>query len=42
MGDKEGSDELAGRSGGRRAGNKVKEAVQSKDKKDNTKKKTSY
>ena len=42
MGDKEGPDELTGRSGGRRAGNEVKEAVQSKDKKDDTKKKTSY
>src|ERR1700736_13062 len=42
MGDKERSDELAGRSGGRRAGNEVEEAIQSKDKKDDTKKKTSY
>jgi hypothetical protein len=42
MGDKERPDELAGRSGGRRAGNELEEAVQSKDQKDDTKKKTSY
>src|SRR5882724_2031111 len=40
MGDKEGPDELAGRSGRRRTGNEVEEAVQSKDEKDETKKKT--
>jgi hypothetical protein len=42
MGDKERSDELAGRSGGRRAGNEVEEAIQAKDKKDDPKKRTSY
>jgi hypothetical protein len=41
MGDKERPDELAGRSGRRRAGNEVEEAVQSKDQKDEAKKETS-
>src|SRR5439155_5788661 len=41
VGDKERPDELAGRSGGRRAGNEVEEAVQSKDEKDEAKKETS-
>jgi hypothetical protein len=41
MGDKERPDELASRSGRRRAGNEVEEAVQSKDEKDESKKKTS-
>ncbi len=41
MGDKESPDELARRSGGRRAGNEVEEAVQSEDEKDEAKKKTS-
>src|SRR4029077_4323750 len=41
MGDKERPDELAGRSGRRRAWNEVEEAVQSKDEKDESKKKTS-
>src|SRR6267378_3983628 len=41
MGNKERPDELAGRSGGRRAGNEVEEAVQSKDEEDESKKKTS-
>src|SRR5207249_11793899 len=40
MGDKERPDELAGRSGRRRAGNEVEEAIQSKDEKDETKKET--
>jgi hypothetical protein len=40
MGDKERPDELASRSGGRRAGNEVKEAVQSEDEKDESKKET--
>ena len=40
MGDKEGPDELASRSGGRRAGNEVEEAVQSEDEKDEAKEKT--
>ena len=38
MGDKERPDELTRRSGGRRAGNEVEEAVQSEDEKDETKK----
>jgi hypothetical protein len=41
MGDKERPDELAGRSGRRRAGNEVEEAVQSKDEKDESQKETS-
>src|SRR5437867_12567187 len=41
MGDKERPDELASRSGRRRAGNEVEEAVQSEDEKDESKKKTS-
>src|SRR5436190_20558023 len=41
MGNKERPDELAGRSGGRRAGNEVEEAVQSEDEKDESKKETS-
>ena len=41
MGDKERPDELAGRSGGRRAGNKMEEAIQSEDEKDESKKETS-
>ena len=41
MGDKERPDELAGRSGGRRAGNEVEEAVQSEDEKDESEKETS-
>jgi hypothetical protein len=41
MGDKERPDELPGRSGRRRAWNEVEEAVQSKDEKDESKKKTS-
>jgi len=41
MGNKERPDELAGRSGGRRAGNEVEETVQSEDEKDESKKKTS-
>ncbi len=41
MGNKERPDELAGRSGGRRAGNEVEEAMQSKDEKDESKKETS-
>jgi hypothetical protein len=40
MGDKERPDELASRSGRRRTGNEVEEAVQSKDKKDEAKKET--
>src|SRR5260370_30562020 len=40
MGDKQRPDELAGRSGGRRAGNEVEEAVQSEDEKDESKKET--
>jgi hypothetical protein len=40
MGDKERPDELAGCSGRRRSGNEVKEAVQSKDEKDEAKKET--
>jgi hypothetical protein len=40
MGDKERPDELASRSGGRRAGNEVEEAVQSEDEKDKSKKET--
>ena len=40
MGDKERPDELASRSGRRRAGNEVEEAVQSEDQKDESKKKT--
>ena len=40
MGDKERPDELAGRSGRRRAGNEVEEAVQSEDEKDEAKKET--
>src|SRR6476469_3775396 len=40
MGDKERPDELAGRPRRRRAGNEVKEAVQSEDKKDEAKKET--
>src|SRR5206468_12824059 len=42
MGDKKRPDELASRSGGRRAGNEVEEAVQSEDEKDESKKETSY
>jgi hypothetical protein len=41
MGDKERPDELTSRSGRRRAGNEVEEAVQSKHEKDESKKKTS-
>jgi hypothetical protein len=41
MGDKERPDELTGRSGRRRAGNEVEETIQSKDEKDESKKKTS-
>jgi hypothetical protein len=41
MGDKERPNELAGRSGRRRAGNEVEEAVQSEDEKDKAKKETS-
>jgi hypothetical protein len=41
MGDKERPDELAGRSGRRRAGNEVEEAIQSKDKEDESEKETS-
>jgi hypothetical protein len=41
MGDEERPDELTSRSGRRRAGNEVEEAVQSKDEKDESKKKTS-
>src|SRR5206468_2741586 len=41
MGDKERPDELTSRSGRRRTGNEVEEAVQSKDEKDEAKKKTS-
>ena len=41
MGDKERSDELTGRSGRRRAGNEVKETIQSKDEKDESEKETS-
>ena len=41
MGDKERPDELTRRSGGRRAGNEVEEAVQSQDEKDEAKKATS-
>src|SRR5207249_2461490 len=41
MGDKERPDELAGRSGGRRAGNEVEEAIQPEDEKDESKKETS-
>jgi hypothetical protein len=41
MGDKERPDELAGDSGWGRAGDKVEEAVQSKDEKNETKKETS-
>src|SRR5437899_8401371 len=40
MGNEERPDELAGRSGRRRAGNKVEEAIQSKDEKDESKKET--
>ena len=40
MGDKKRPDELAGRSGRRRAGNEVEEAVQSEDEKDEAKKET--
>jgi hypothetical protein len=40
MGDKERPDELASRSGRRRTGNEVEEAIQSKDEKDESKKKT--
>ena len=40
MGDKERPDELASRPRRRRAGNEVKEAIQSEDKKDETKKET--
>src|SRR5437868_12900174 len=40
MGDKERPDELASRSGGRRAGNEVKEAVQSEDEKGESEKET--
>src|SRR5437899_7245133 len=40
MGDKECPDELASRSGRRRRGNEVKEAVQSEDEKDKSKKET--
>src|SRR2546423_2031800 len=41
MGDKERPDELATCSGRRRAGNEVEETIQSKDEKDESKKKTS-
>src|SRR5438034_7269630 len=41
MGDKERPDELASRSGRRGAGNEVEETIQSKDEKDESKKKTS-
>src|SRR5438046_6625422 len=41
MGDKERPDELASRSGGRRAGNEVKKAIQAEDEKDESKKETS-
>jgi len=41
MGDKERPDELASRSGWRRAGNEVEEAIQSEDEKDESQKKTS-
>jgi hypothetical protein len=41
MGDKERADKLASRSGRRRAGNEVEEAVQSEDEKDESKKETS-
>jgi hypothetical protein len=40
MGDKERPDELASRSGGRRAGNEVEEAIQSEDEKDESEKET--
>src|SRR5205814_2784149 len=40
MGDKERPDELAGRSGRRRAGNEVEETVQPEDEKDESKKET--
>jgi len=40
MGDKERPDELAGRSGRRRAGNEVEEAIQSEDEKYESKKET--
>jgi hypothetical protein len=40
MGDKERPDELASRSGRRRAGNEVEEAVQSEDEKDESEKET--
>ena len=40
MGDKEGPDELASRSGRQRRGNEVEEAVQSKDEKDESKEET--
>ena len=40
MGDKERADELASRSGRRRAGNEVEEAVQSEDEKDESEKET--
>jgi hypothetical protein len=40
MGDKERPDELASRSGRRRAGNEVEEAVQSEGEKDEAKKET--
>jgi hypothetical protein len=41
MGNEERPDELTGRSGERRAGNEVEEAIQSKDEKDESKKETS-
>jgi hypothetical protein len=41
VGNKERPDELASRSGRRRTGNEVEEAVQSEDEKDESKKKTS-
>jgi hypothetical protein len=41
MGNKERPDKLASRSGGRRAGDEVEEAIQSEDEKDESKKKTS-
>ena len=41
MRDKERPDELAGRSGGRRAGNEVEEAVESEDQEDKAEQKTS-
>src|SRR5436189_3272650 len=41
MGNKERPDELASRSGRRRAGNEVEEAVQSEDEEDESKKETS-